>query len=350
MDVGPHLRPTDRAVEGDAMSGTPPRLAERRSRGAGGSRFTRACLLTIWQLCRHGCVRHSGRTVAASVTQLSWGTPRGRGQPPYRSALERPRTRSLPDACSTSTRLPAPVPVLWGEEGPKHPSLAVVHQYRRGRQNDLGAGYSCRLAVPLRGLPFRLGGYDLAHPSAIADVIPPVPYVTAVIGCQQWRVRVSATVTPNQSPRTPQPLLRDFRRRLNELISAAYPDEAARPGYARMAREIRECTGGSISATYLWELATGKKSNVTLEQLGVLSDFFGVPPGYFLNDEVAERVRRQIALAQALRDSKVRSLALRADGLSEESLDALLVMVNQVRRLQNLPDPVEAPEDDQGVK
>ncbi|MFK8843971.1 hypothetical protein [Streptomyces sp. Ac-502] len=75
-----------------------------------------------------------------------------------------------------------------------------------------------------------------------------------------------------------RPLLRAFGQRLNELIAALHPDERKRPGYARLAKEIRETTGGAISGTYLWELATGKKRNVTLEQLDVLAEYFGVPP------------------------------------------------------------------------
>ncbi|MFJ4094897.1 hypothetical protein ACIPYS_25195 [Kitasatospora sp. NPDC089913] len=139
-------------------------------------------------------------------------------------------------------------------------------------------------------------------------------------------------------------LLRKFDQRLNTLISAIYPDERTRPGYARLAKEIRDTTGGAISATYLWELATGKKRNVTLEQLDVLAEFFGVPPEYFLNDAVAERVNSQLRLAHALRDTRVRSLALRAEGLSAASLDALLIMVDQARAVQNLS-PVSADPD-----
>ncbi|MFI6051137.1 hypothetical protein ACIBCO_13745 [Streptomyces violascens] len=138
-----------------------------------------------------------------------------------------------------------------------------------------------------------------------------------------------------------RPLLRKLDQRLNDLIAALYPDERKRPGYAKLAAEIRQTTGGAISGTYLWELATGKKRNVTLEQLDVLAEFFGVPPEYFLNEEVAYRVNAQLKLATALRDARVRNLALRADGLSTESLDALLAMVGEARKLQQLSPVVD---------
>ncbi|AJC52662.1 MULTISPECIES: hypothetical protein [Streptomyces] len=75
---------------------------------------------------------------------------------------------------------------------------------------------------------------------------------------------------------------------------------------------------------------------MTLDQLAVLAEFFGVPPEYFLNDEAADRVDSQLAPAEELRDAKVRSLALRAEGLSMANLDALLIMVDEVRRVQRL--------------
>ncbi|MFI1940818.1 hypothetical protein ACH44C_27180 [Streptomyces purpureus] len=149
-----------------------------------------------------------------------------------------------------------------------------------------------------------------------------------------------------------RPLLRKFDQRLTELIHAVYPDEQQRPGYARLAREISATTGGSISATYLWELATGKKRNITLEQLDVLAQFFGVPPDYFLNEEVSQRVKAQLALATALRDAKVRNLAMRASGLSPASLDSLLTIVNEARKVQNLSEvgPPEADADTEGER
>lgn len=131
--------------------------------------------------------------------------------------------------------------------------------------------------------------------------------------------------------------MRRIDQRLTALVTALYPDERKRPGYAKLAKDIRETTGGAISGTYLWELTTGRKRNVTVEQLDVLAQYFGVPSEYFLNDDVADRVDTQLRLLAALRDTKVRNLALRAEGLSPQSLDALLTMVNEARRLQNLP-------------
>jgi transcriptional regulator with XRE-family HTH domain len=133
-------------------------------------------------------------------------------------------------------------------------------------------------------------------------------------------------------------------RKINHLVATLYPDERTRPGFAKLAQQIRESTKSSISSTYLWELATGKKHNLTQGTLTTLAEFFGVPREYFLDDDVAARVDTQLELALALRNSKVRSIALRSEGLSDETLDSILTMINQARRIERLP-PLDKKDD-----
>jgi hypothetical protein len=115
-------------------------------------------------------------------------------------------------------------------------------------------------------------------------------------------------------------------RRLEDIVNAYY--RGNRPPYSKIAEEIHQSTGRTFSATYLWELTTGRKRNVTRDHLRVLAEHFGVTPDYFTDEEVSEKVRRQMEFAVALGNSKVRTLAFRADGLSEAGLDALLALVN----------------------
>lgn len=135
--------------------------------------------------------------------------------------------------------------------------------------------------------------------------------------------------------------------KITHLITTLYPE--GRPGYAKLAAQIRERTGATLSSTYLWELASGRKRNLTQETLGTLAAFFGVPAEYFLDDAVTSRVDAQLELAQALRNHKVRSIALRADGLSDDTLDALLAMVTEARKIERLGPPAEQPEDEPGA-
>ena len=69
-----------------------------------------------------------------------------------------------------------------------------------------------------------------------------------------------------------------------------------------------------------------------------LAAFFGVPVNYFFKDEVAAHVEAELDLLLALREGPIRQIALRAAGLSIESLRAIAEMVEHVRRLEGLPD------------
>ncbi|GHJ35430.1 hypothetical protein [Streptomyces sp. TS71-3] len=115
--------------------------------------------------------------------------------------------------------------------------------------------------------------------------------------------------------------------RLETIISVYYRNKK-RPGYKEIAKAIEQKTGRPFSGTYLWELATGRKQNVTPDHLHMLAEFFGVTRDYFTDPEVSERVRRQMEFAVALGNGKVRALAARADGLSDSHLDAILAVVN----------------------
>ena len=50
-----------------------------------------------------------------------------------------------------------------------------------------------------------------------------------------------------QSRRSGPPTERKIDRRLTTLIAAIYPDERRRPGYAKLAQEIRESAARGVS-------------------------------------------------------------------------------------------------------
>src|SRR5262245_27224654 len=109
--------------------------------------------------------------------------------------------------------------------------------------------------------------------------------------------------------------------------------------YAEVAEAIRTRGGPTISAMYLWQLRRGVRDNPTRRHLTALADFFGVPPGYFFDGEVAARVEAELELLAALRDAGVQDLALRAWGLSPRALGAIKEMIESARRFEGLTDP-----------
>ncbi|MGI5041771.1 Secondary metabolite protein, partial [Streptomyces sp. JAC128] len=79
-----------------------------------------------------------------------------------------------------------------------------------------------------------------------------------------------------------------------------------------------------------------------MQTIRALAGFFGVNPGYFFDEEEAERQRAEIQLVAAMRDQGVRRVALRANGLSASSLNMVNTVIDQARRLEGMPDEAEA--------
>lgn len=108
--------------------------------------------------------------------------------------------------------------------------------------------------------------------------------------------------------------------------------------HEQVARAIEERGGPTISASYLWQLRKGLRDNPTKKHLEALADFFGVPPAYFFDDAAAARIDAELDLLAALRDTSVRDMALRASGLSDQTLKTIADMIERARQLEGLDD------------
>ena len=131
--------------------------------------------------------------------------------------------------------------------------------------------------------------------------------------------------------------------KLNHLFSVVRPADGDEYTFDEVAESIRAQGGPTISATYLWQLRKGLRDNPTKRHLEALAAFFGVPPAYFFDSAEAERIDAELALLTALRDGPVRQIAMRANGLSAKSLEAIADMVDRVRELEGLSPDAEAP-------
>lgn len=132
--------------------------------------------------------------------------------------------------------------------------------------------------------------------------------------------------------------VRRLADKLDRLFRTVHPRDRGEYSFEEVAEAIRARGGPTISGTYLWQLRKGLRDNPTMKHLEVLADFFGVSPVYFFDDEAAPRIDAELDLLVALRDAPVRQIALRASGLSSESLAAITEMVERVRQLEGLPE------------
>jgi transcriptional regulator with XRE-family HTH domain len=130
--------------------------------------------------------------------------------------------------------------------------------------------------------------------------------------------------------------------KVNRLFTTVTPRGGGEYTFEEVAEAIRAKGGPTISATYLWQLRKGLRDNPTKRHLEALAGFFGVPPAYFFDSAEAERIDAELALLAALRDGPVRQIAMRANGLSTRSLEAIADMVDRVRELEGLnPSPTD---------
>ena len=134
--------------------------------------------------------------------------------------------------------------------------------------------------------------------------------------------------------RKPVPLT--LADKLDHLFATVRPAKGEYT-HEQVATAIEQAGGPTISATYVWQLRKGLRENPTKHHLEALAAFFGVPPAYFLDDETAARVDEQLDLLAAFRDPQVRELAVKASGLSPETLRTVLDMVDRARELEGLP-------------
>jgi transcriptional regulator with XRE-family HTH domain len=122
-------------------------------------------------------------------------------------------------------------------------------------------------------------------------------------------------------------LFRTFRR----------PDQGEY-SYDQVARALASRGGPTISATYVWQLRTGRRTNPTKSHLEGLAEFFGVSPAYFFDEAAAGRIDGELELLAAMRDAQVTQIALRSFGLSRSSLEAIRSIIENARKLEGLPE------------
>ncbi|WNE94674.1 helix-turn-helix transcriptional regulator [Streptomyces luomodiensis] len=138
--------------------------------------------------------------------------------------------------------------------------------------------------------------------------------------------------------------------RLNYLFTTMHP-----PGAPYTNAHVAEAISGgdeygetTLTEQYLSMLRNGKRTNPSPDVLRALAKFFAVPVGYLLGDlspSQAERVEEEVRFLVAMRDKRVRSIALRAVGLPPEVQDSLTTIISQFRQQMNLPpEPPESSE------
>lgn len=127
----------------------------------------------------------------------------------------------------------------------------------------------------------------------------------------------------------------DFARRLDHLFKRFTHPDGSEYSY----EEVQNGTGKAVTAAYIWRLRTGKATNPGYWVIKALSDFFGVDPNYFFQNEMqaSEMVAKQARanLADRFQESSVKDIALRASELDEAGRQTLLDMIDYILQKKN---------------
>ncbi|MER6668279.1 helix-turn-helix domain-containing protein [Amycolatopsis japonica] len=134
---------------------------------------------------------------------------------------------------------------------------------------------------------------------------------------------------------------RSLAEKLDHLFAHVTRRNGGEFTYEEVASAIT-AEGVTISQSYVWQLRKGKKDNPTLKHLQGLADFFGVPVTYFFNEDVSDRVDRQLAYLRAeqarLREladtDEVRLMAMRAGELTTDRRELVKNLLDVVWRDQ----------------
>lgn len=131
-----------------------------------------------------------------------------------------------------------------------------------------------------------------------------------------------------------------FADRLNRLYATVHP--AGRDPYsnAEVATAIR-AGGEQISEAYLWQLRTGRKDNPTLKHLQAIARFFDVPVAYFVDETIGERLDAELEILAAMRDRRIRDVALRALHAPPETLEPIADLLDRLSRTGPTQSPAQ---------
>jgi ESX-1-secreted protein regulator len=94
--------------------------------------------------------------------------------------------------------------------------------------------------------------------------------------------------------------------------------------------------GVTVSGVHLSHLRSGRRDNPSARLLAAIGELFGVPIGYFFDDTLEKQITGQLDALSAIRDERARTLMVRAQGVSPQSMDQLEAMLDRIRVLEGL--------------
>lgn len=118
-----------------------------------------------------------------------------------------------------------------------------------------------------------------------------------------------------------------------QYLFKTIPQDAGRGWYTNevVVRELGE-RGVAVTIQHLSNLRNGRRDNPSARLLGGIAEVFGVPVGYFFNQDEERRVNQELETLSQLR--RTGGLRLRGSDLSPEGVVQLLAAIREVNRIE----------------
>jgi len=133
------------------------------------------------------------------------------------------------------------------------------------------------------------------------------------------------------------------------LLHSVYdqPDPGSKPPTNKSVAEGVSALGTPISESFIYYLRAGLRDNPTKKHLEGIARYFGIPAGYFFDEDESQQIYEDLELVTAMRDADVRQLALRSSQMSPRMRQWLIQTLNALDEAQTpagteVP-PVEGP-------
>lgn len=94
--------------------------------------------------------------------------------------------------------------------------------------------------------------------------------------------------------------------------------------------------GIKVTGQHLWHLRSGRRDNPSFRLLEGIARLFGVPIAYFSDTETERQVAEELELLAAVRQTGVKSLLARTQGVSPANVERVSEILEQIRQMEGL--------------
>jgi transcriptional regulator with XRE-family HTH domain len=134
-----------------------------------------------------------------------------------------------------------------------------------------------------------------------------------------------------------EPRPRSFAAKLAHVIATVHPPDRAPYSYREMEAGIQERGLAPVSGAYLNQLVKERRTNPAMSVIESIAGFFGVPPGYFFDDEVAANIDNQLEALARWRDSEAIETAERIMQLGPRDRRTVVDLIESLQQYEEQP-------------